>query len=225
MTRLRGWLERGENTVPGKCFDIGVTTRAAIESFIRDDDPAAGPVDEASAGNGSLVRLAPLSIMFASSPTTARFQAVRQSRVTHGTIECLDACELFVAQLVDALNGADVAAATRPRILALSPNVMAINGGEWTTKSIDAIRSSGYVVDTLTAALWSVANTGNFRDAVLTATNLGDDADSVAAVAGQFAGALYGASSIPPEWLEKLAWREEIEQLALGLQIRGRTSR
>jgi ADP-ribosyl-[dinitrogen reductase] hydrolase len=70
--------------------------------------------------------------------------------------------------------------------------------------------------------LWSVWQTDNFRDAVLMAANLGDDADSVAAVAGQLAGALYGASSIPPEWLDKLAWREEIEELAGDLFALGK---
>ena len=66
-------------------------------------------------------------------------------------------------------------------------------------------------VDTLEAALWSVWTTDSFADAVLTAANLADDADSVAAVAGQLAGALYGASAIPPEWLKTLAWRHMIE--------------
>ncbi|HVJ51902.1 MAG TPA: ADP-ribosylglycohydrolase family protein [Aliidongia sp.] len=217
MTRLQGWLERGENTVPGRCFDIGTTTRTAIESFKADGEPAAGPVDAASAGNGSLVRLAPLAIFSAGEREEAGLLANKQSRATHGTIECLDACELFMAQLIDALTGADKDQATRPRFMPLSPNLLFINAGEWRTKSRDEIRSSGYVVHTLEAALWSVWQTDNFRDAVLTATNLGDDSDSVAAVAGQLAGALYGASSIPPEWLARLAWRDKITALANDL--------
>ncbi|HEY1504382.1 MAG TPA: ADP-ribosylglycohydrolase family protein [Stellaceae bacterium] len=221
MTRLRAWLERGENTVHGKCFDIGTTTRAAIESFIHDDDPAAGAVNPESAGNGSLVRLAPLAVFCANDIDQARFLANKQSRATHGTIECLDACELFAAQLVDALSGADKVTATRPRVMALSPNVLFINGGEWKDKPRDAISSSGYVVHTLEAALWAVWQTKNFRDAVLLAVNLGDDADSVGAVAGQLAGALYGASSIPADWLAKLAWRTEIEKLATDLLASG----
>src|ERR1700744_1030085 len=214
MVRLQGWLERGDNTVPGKCFDIGNTTKTAIESFIDDDNPAAGPVDALSADNGSLVRLAPLAIFSANDGVAASFLAVKQSRATHGTIECLDACELFASQLVDALNGADKDSATRPRVMASTPRTLFINAGEWRGKTRDEIRSSNHVIDTLEAALWSVWQTDNFRDAVLKAANLGDDASSVAAAAGQLAGALYGAASIPEEWLTKLAWRNRIEELA-----------
>ena len=168
------------------------------------------------------MRIAPLAIFYAGDVQKARFMAGKQSRATHSTQECLDACALLVTQLLDALAGADKQAATRPRVMALTPNLLFINGGDWKTKTRDQIQSSGYVVHTLEAALWSVWQTDNFKDAVLTAANLGDDADSVAAVAGQLAGALYGASAIPAEWLAKLAWREKIEQLAGQLFDRSR---
>jgi ADP-ribosyl-[dinitrogen reductase] hydrolase len=221
MERLRGWLERGENTVPGRCFDIGATTRAAIDDYIATGDAAAGRLEPSSAGNGSLVRLAPVAIFAAGDPNGAEFLALKQSRATHAHPECLDACKLLIAQLLDALDGADKDAATRQRVMALSPKLLFISAGEWRTKTREQISSSGYVVNTLEAALWSVWQTDNFRDAVLTAANLGDDADSVAAVAGQLAGALYGAASIPAEWLEKLAWRPKIETLANDLFDRG----
>ncbi len=217
MTRLRGWLERGENTVPGRCFDIGNATSSAIRRFASDGIASAGSEDGNTAGNGSIARLAPVAIISANDSAVARARAIKQSRTTHGTVECLDACALLVSYLVDALNGADKDAATRQRVLALAPNLLFISAGEWRRKSRDEIQSSGYVVHTLEAALWSVWNTGNFRDAVLLAANLGDDADSVGAVAGQLAGALYGASAIPPEWLARLAWRDRIEQLASDL--------
>lgn len=217
MTRLRDWLTQGENTVQGQSVAVGEATRAAIERFSQDDEPGGGAVDGASAGNGSLIRLAPLAIFGARDSGMARFLSSKQSRVTHGTIECLDACELFTAQLVDALNGADKTAATRPRTMQLAPNTLAINGGEWKNKSRGQIRASAYVIDTLDAALWAVWRGSNFRDAVLRAVNLGGDAAGVGAVAGQLAGALYGASAIPSEWLDTLAWRDEIEQLAVDL--------
>ena len=202
-----------KNTVPGRCFDIGITTRTAIESFIA-NGRVAGSETADSAGNGSLVRLAPLAIRFAGDIGLARARAIKQSRATHATVECLDACALFVSFLLDALSGADKDAATRQRVLALAPNLLFISAGEWRTKTREEIQSSGYVVHTLEAALWSVWQTDNFRDAVLTAANLGDDSDSVCAVAGQLAGALYGLSAIPPEWLSRLAWRDRIEALA-----------
>jgi ADP-ribosyl-[dinitrogen reductase] hydrolase len=116
--------------------------------------------------------------------------------------------------LLDALSGAHRDAAIRPRIMALSPKLLFINAGEWRAKSRNEIRSSGYVVDTLEAALWAVGTTDNFESAVLTAANLGDDADSVGAVAGQLAGAIYGLRAIPRDWLSTLAWRDKIESLA-----------
>jgi ADP-ribosyl-[dinitrogen reductase] hydrolase len=70
--------------------------------------------------------------------------------------------------------------------------------------------STGHAPATLDAACWSVATTSDFRSAVLKAANLGDDADTVGAVTGQLAGALYGLSGIPSGWLEKLAWRDDI---------------
>ena len=191
ITRFQGWLERGENTVPGKCFDIGNATRAAIERFAADDEPSAGSEAADTAGNGSLVRLAPLAIFSASDPPRAEVLAMRQSRTTHSAPYCVDACKLFVAQLADALNGATKDEALRQRVMALSPTLLVISAGEYKTKTRDEIKSSGYVVHTLEAALWSVWQTDNFKDAVLTAANLGDDADSVAAAAGQLAGALW----------------------------------
>jgi ADP-ribosyl-[dinitrogen reductase] hydrolase len=86
--------------------------------------------------------------------------------------------------------------------------------GTWHGAPRDTIRGTGYVVDCLNAALWAVTRTTNFRSAILLAANLGDDADTTAAVAGQLAGAIYGLSGIPREWLERLAWRPRIESLA-----------
>jgi ADP-ribosyl-[dinitrogen reductase] hydrolase len=217
MTRFAGWLQRGENTVSGRCFDIGATTRAAIESFIASGNPSAGSHLASAAGNASLVRLAPLAIFAHRDRALAELLAGKQSRTTHAALEVIDACRLFTDTLIDALTGADKEGALRQRVMALAPKVLFISAGEYKSKTRDQIRSSGYVVHTLEAAVWSVWQTDNFRDTVLHAANLGDDADSVAATAGQLAGALYGAKGIPDEWLAKLAWREKIEKLANAL--------
>jgi ADP-ribosyl-[dinitrogen reductase] hydrolase len=214
MRRFGRWLQAGENSVTGTCFDIGATTRGAIERFLAGGSAASGSTDPGSAGNGSLTRLAPVALLARTDRAGAEFMALKQSRTTHGAMECLDACKLLASMLVDALSGADLHAAIRPRVIALSPKLLFINAGEWRAKSRAQIRSSGYVVDTLEAAIWAVGTTDSFKSAVLTAANLGDDADSVAAVAGQLAGAIYGASSIPKAWLGRLAWREKIESFA-----------
>ena len=85
-----------------------------------------------------------------------------------------------------------------------------VAAASWRTRSRAEIRSSGYAIHTLEAALWAVDQTDSFEAAVVLAVNLGDDADTVGAVTGQLAGALYGFSGIPPRWLQPLAWRQKI---------------
>ena len=195
-----------------------------IESFIEDDDPSAGSPLAEAAGNGSLIRQAPLAVFASRDRNTARFMSNKQSRATHATIECLDACDLFMDQLLDALNGADKAQTLRPRVIQLSPNLLAINGGEWRDKARDDLRSSAYVVDTLDAAIWAVGHSSSFREAVLLAANLGGDAASVAAVAGQLAGAIYGCNAIPEDWQAGVAAGETLKALAEELLAAGNTS-
>lgn len=221
MQRLKSWVENGENSASGDIKGVGVTTLKAIESFIEDDNPSAGSQSEESAGNGSLIRLAPVIIFARQHRLIAHHLSNKQSRVTHASFECLDACQLFADILVDALNGADKTTSLRPRIMQLAPNTLAINGGDWRKKSRDDIRSSGYVIDTLDAALWTIGNTNNFRDAVLLATNLGGDSASVAATVGQLAGALYGLNSIPIQWQHQVVKGEEIKKLAEDLVLLG----
>ena len=87
------------------------------------------------------------------------------------------------------------------------------------------MRASGYVVHTLEAALWAVGRTECFEDALVLAVNLGEDADTVGAVTGQLAGALYGESGIPRRWLRPLAWQERLRAAAVGLFERGAAAR
>jgi len=103
--------------------------------------------------------------------------------------------------------------------------IRALARGDWRDKPRDAIRGSGYVVESLEAALWCVRHTASFRDAVLMAANLGDDADTTASVAGQIAGALYGVEGIPAEWRERVVMGAEIGELAGRLLAAGPQSR
>jgi len=86
--------------------------------------------------------------------------------------------------------------------------------GNYKSLSRDFIRSSGYVIDTLEAAMWAVYSTNSFEDALVLAVNLGEDSDTVGAVTGQLAGALYGYSNIPIRWLDNLAWHSRIVDTA-----------
>lgn len=208
------WYRDGENSVNGRCFDIGNATRNALEGWLREGITWQGNYDPSTAGNGSIIRLAPTAIYRRHSLSASWWESATQSSVTHNAEEAVNCCQLLAAQLHLALNGADKEEALAPAVRSLRPRPMIINAGEYKQKSRDQIRSSGYVIDTLEAALWAVWHTDNFKDAILLAANLADDADSVAASAGQLAGALYGVSGMPPEWVAQVAWSQHIQALA-----------
>ena len=143
--------------------------------------------------------------------------AILQGRTTHGAREAVGACLDFVEMLADAIQGKPRAAVMSGYPCDFAPAIAAIMGGSWRGKRRTGIRASGYVVHSLEAALRCVGRTGTFRDAVLLAANLGEDADTTAAITGQLAGAIYGAGGTPQEWLEKLAWRDDITAMTLNL--------
>jgi ADP-ribosyl-[dinitrogen reductase] hydrolase len=228
MERYLRWYNAGYLSSTGHCFDIGTTTRAALNRYQQTGNPFSGTDDPHSAGNGSIMRLAPVAMFYAGDPQAALGYAVESSRTTHGAAECLDACRLFAAVLLAMLAGADKETAlfsphevVGPAVSApaeLSPAVRAIAEGAYRHKTADQIRGSGYVVASLEAALWCFWTTANFREAILAAANLGDDADTTAAVCGQVAGAFYGESGIPGHWRKRLVMAEEIRALADRLQ-------
>jgi ADP-ribosyl-[dinitrogen reductase] hydrolase len=150
------------------------------------------------------MRLAPVAIRWRHNPEKAEAVARRQSLTTHAAAEAVDACALLARILVGAINGKGHKAIHAPDIDPdWQPSIKAIAGGGWRGKAEADIRSTGYVVDTLEAALWAVAGTTCFEDAVLKAVNYGHDADTVAAVTGQIAGAIYGADRIPDQALSR----------------------
>ena len=214
MRRFVAWHETGEYSCTGTCFDIGNTTRSALGRFKRTGNPFAGSADPMSAGNGSLMRLAPAAIRHWQDRAKLRDVAARQSRTTHGAPEAVDACIAFAEVLADAIAGYPRSQVLRVRDYPYAGQIGAIMAGSWRGKRRSEIRSSGYVAHSLEAALWCVGRTTCFADAVLLAANLGDDADTTAAITGQLAGALYGAGGIPDKWLEQLAWRERIGRTA-----------
>jgi ADP-ribosyl-[dinitrogen reductase] hydrolase len=205
MDRFVAWYREGRYSSIGTCFDIGITTMGALEQFMRTGDPLAGPTSERSAGNGSLMRLAPAAIAHWRDPAAARSTAVLQSRTTHGAPQAVDACAQMAELLTRLIAGAPPSEVLSPAPgLALHPEIAAIFAGSWRGRPRHTISSSGYVVHTLEAALWCTASSTSFEDAVLKAANLGNDADTVGAVTGQIAGAIYGESGIPERWLARL---------------------
>ena len=226
LTRYCRWYRDGHLSSTGHCFDIGNTVRAALERFERTGEPYPSPTDPRSAGNGSLMRLAPVLLFFAQNPKEAIARAADSSRTTHGAEEAVDACRYFAGLLFGALHGRSKDELLAPvfspvpglwEAAPLSPKVRAIAAGSFKQKEPPAIRGTGYVVDSLEAALWALHWSASFREGALLAVNLGDDADTTGAVYGQLAGAFYGEQGIPPAWLRKLAHPEVIRRFADNL--------
>ncbi|MBT3341381.1 MAG: ADP-ribosylglycohydrolase family protein [Gemmatimonadetes bacterium] len=226
MQRYERWYQHGHLSSTGTCFDIGNTCRAALEQFEQTDEPFAGATDPRSAGNGSIMRLAPVAMRWAADLPAALEMAALSSQTTHGTAEAVDACRLLAAILVGALHGEskeDLLATNCWPLRALlettslSPRITEIAHGSFRDKQPPEIRGTGYVVDSLEAALWAFAASDSFEQGALLAVNLGDDADTTGAVYGQIAGAYCGVDGIPARWLLMLSLREKIEEMALGL--------
>lgn len=217
MKRFVSWHEDGEYSVTGRCFDIGITTRQALARWKQTGNPIAGSTNPGTAGNGSLMRLAPVAIRHWHDRERLRDVAARQSKTTHGAPEAVDACVAYADILGDAIAGKPRSQVMQARAGDYSGAIATIMAGSWRGKHRKEIRASGYVAHSLEAALWCVGRTASFEEAVLLAANLAEDADTTAAITGQLAGALYGASGIPERWRKKLAWGDRITNMAVHL--------
>ncbi|MEB3230085.1 MAG: ADP-ribosylglycohydrolase family protein [Leptolyngbyaceae bacterium] len=216
MNRYCDWYDHGYLSSTGECFDIGNATSRSLRQYRQFGNPFSGSSHSRSAGNGCLMRLAPVPMFFYPDRDRTIHFSGESSRTTHGAVECIDASRLFGDILHRALSGAskdEILWQSDPDIVD-SPSIKAIATGIYREKPIDEIESTGYVVHSLEAALWCFWTTDSYKNAVLKATNLGDDADTTAAICGQVAGAFYGQPGIPSHWLEQLTMVEEITTLA-----------
>lgn len=225
MNRYVNWWQHGYLSSTGACFDIGNATSRALRRYLEqpqeDRNPFCGATAPNTAGNGSLMRLAPIALFYRDRDALVHF-AAESSRTTHAAAEAIACCQLFALLLRGALDGL-----TKPQLMDLlqssaslvssEPKVAQLCATEFSSLSIDSIRGSGYCVESLAAALWSFFTTASFTDAILTAVNLGDDADTTGAIVGQIAGAYYGAASIPLHWRARLTMPDYIEAQAMRL--------
>ncbi|MDO8691444.1 MAG: ADP-ribosylglycohydrolase family protein [Dehalococcoidia bacterium] len=226
LQRYLRWYREGRLSSTGECFDIGRTTREALLHFEATRNPYGGSTSPASAGNGSIMRLAPVPLAFSANPEQAIELSGEISRTTHGLPVAIDACRYLGAMLAGAVNGV-----SKHELLAesyspvpgywerrpLAPEIAEIAGGSFKRRNPPEIRGSDHVVKSLEAALWAFHHSRSFREGCLLAVNLGDDADTTGAVYGQFAGAYYGEHGIPEAWRSRLAWKDLIVNLAGGL--------
>ncbi len=229
--RYVAWWKTGKYTVNGRCFDIGITTRAALGNFVAGGDAlASGERSERASGNGSIMRLAPVPIRYArlypNDIESLSILAKESSLPTHASLQCTSACRYLATVLAGLIQGEDPELILSPDWPALAelndleplhPAVQEVALGSFKRKRPPDVRGSGWVVESLEAALWAFHDADSFEDAVLKAVNLGDDADTTGAVCGQLAGAYWGESNIPAALRSGLARRDMIEKALAGL--------
>ncbi len=216
MNRYCNWWDHGYMSSTGHCFDIGNTVASALQKYRQDGNPFAGSVSPDSAGNGSLMRLAPIAIFYHGSEELLHY-AGESSRTTHGAAECIDACRYFASLLSAAISGFSKNSLRELSYSASTDSVSKLVSGEYLTKSVAEIKGSGYVIQSLKAALWCFYHSESFSEAILMAANLGDDADTTAAICGQLAGAYYCLDGIPESWKSELYMFDDLLSLATKL--------
>lgn len=230
MDRFLRWLDQGYMTAHGKFFDIGSATMDAISAYEFTNDPfSCGRTDENSNGNGSLMRIIPLSLYVCEMPTEQIVQrSFDVSALTHGHIRSKLCCAYYSLLVRELINGETFASSVKEvaeliefyipdeefsvfrRIL--NTSILSVDEND--------VSSTGYVIHTLEASLWCLHNSSSYREAVLKAVNLGHDTDTVATVTGSLAGLLYGYDSIPSEWIEDLASKKKINKYIKKFKIR-----
>lgn len=222
LKKYCAWCDQGYCSSTGECFDIGKATLKSLIAFQKTGQVSA-MTSEHSAGNGSTMRLAPIPIFYHDDKDEAIQQSIASSATTHAHPLCLEGCALLGAILWDMLQLPQNHEVSKQRLLENRQHL--VNSPEWQSivamdyqhKHRDDIISSGYVVDSLEAALWAFWHTDSFEEALILVANLAGDSDTVAAICGQLAGAYYGVDAIPQRWLKPLFDQEKIRQLARDL--------
>ncbi|WP_413665553.1 ADP-ribosylglycohydrolase family protein [Microbulbifer sp. CNSA002] len=224
MNRYCNWYQYGYMSSNGRCFDIGITVSKSLEQYLQTRDPFSGSIDIRSSGNGSLMRLAPIPIFFSKSEELCIKYAGESSRTTHGSYLCISSCRMLSLLIYRAFR-----AGSKDEVFdGLDPTdyceeLRSLTNKDFSALGYKEINGSGYVIESLIAAAWCFYHGKSFRECILLAANLGNDADTTAAICGQMAGAFYGYSNIPVNWREEIVMSAEIRQLAIDLYHAGRT--
>ncbi|CAF0771712.1 unnamed protein product [Didymodactylos carnosus] len=262
LVRYKWWYKQGYMSSTGKCFDIGKATSNSIQEFSRRqrdfqvrnrissqsvDQPESGYTrlhedmstdcsTSGVAGNGALMRLAPIPLFFCRSPRDAIYYAGKSALLTHGDQKAADACRYFAALMCAAMHGYSKVDLLHEKFYVrmfdegwfeqnpLHRAVQDIAEGSFKKARgyDDGIRAGGYVIKALEAALWAFwQDNGSFQKGVLLAVNLGDDTDTTAAIYGQLAGVYYGVSALPKHWSKEIYAKNLIECLSQWIEYEG----
>lgn len=221
------WLECGYMSANNKSIGIGITTYKSLMDFKKNKNTISTRANKNSAGNGSLMRIAPIALYNHSNIKQALAQAALSSYTTHALDICADACMMYAGLIHGALKNLD-----KDEILSknyakwlfglskeykISDEIADILNGSYKEKSRDEIHSTGYVLHSLEASLWCFYNSDTFEKGLILAVNLGDDTDTIGAIYGQLAGAFYGFDSIPKYFSKNLLRSDFIQDMALRL--------
>ncbi|CAF1358257.1 unnamed protein product [Adineta steineri] len=258
LVRYKWWYKHGYMSSTGQCFDIGAATRQSVLEFEQRQKKYASShkisldqidylpycehekefdvycSEEEVAGNGALMRLAPVPLFFYRYPKVAVEYSGQSGQITHGDQKAYDACRYYGALIVAAVRGYSKADLLDNEFYSkhkkwfgkneLHPDIKSIAEGSYKRKNgyDDGIRGKGYIVAALEAALWAFwSDKDSFENGALAAVNLGDDTDTTAAIYGQLAGACYGYRSIPQKWLNKLYAHELLVCIGKWLHFLG----
>lgn len=225
--RLHRWQREGVGSSTGQCVGISAATAKAIAQAQWSGNPFAGSHDPARIDKEPMVRAGVAAAFSLSDPAAAIQLAAEVARPTHQSPVVLDACRYFAALVVGALQGASRAEllvphfAPAPGIWSKRPlrrEVAAVIEGRWREPGFEPV-AGGNALDALALVLWALHGSTGYRDAVLLAVNRGLDADVNAALVGQLAGAIHGASAIPPRWIAALVAGARVTQTADALLV------
>ena len=222
------WMENAYWTAHDERFDIGITTSDSLYRYLSTKDPYnSGSKGENANGNGSLMRIMPMTFYTLNATVEERFRMINEvSSITHGHIRSALACYYYVEFSIDLLNGADKFSAYEEtnkrfkKFIAQHPeykdeqvHFFRVLSGDIQNFPENDIESSGYVMHSLEASLWCLLNSNSYKGTVLKAVNLGHDTDTTGAIAGGLAGLAYGLEDIPKMWVQRLARVDDIEHL------------
>lgn len=207
------WYEHGYLSSTGVCFDIGNQTRLAIMLY-KNGMPFHKALSElesssSNAGNGALMRLAPIVIKYHDDMSAALVAAGLNAQLTHPDIRCVHANKVFTLLMLQAMQTKNKSllidiADIKKRVKNLNVEVLDLLTFDYLKADRKNIPNSGYVISSMKAALWAFFNGSSFEEGALLAVNLGGDSDTIGAIYGQLAGAFYGYDRIPREWIEQL---------------------
>ena len=216
LSRYARWLYEGYLSCHEWAYGCGPTARVAISGFKEKGVPS--PVKNETT-NGALMRLAPIPVFYCDDISKAIKMSGESSKSTHDNRICIDACRLYGSLIVKAIGGSD-----KQSVLSfdqklwdenpLDRSIDLVAKGSYKQKEPTEIKGTLDIVDCIEAALWAFEGTSSYGEGALRAVNLGDDADTTAAVFGQLAGAYYGYSGIPETWKQSLTDRALVEYLA-----------